>query len=255
MTIYRTEHNKENPYFMLNRAGVNDDKLSFKAVGILTYLLSKPDKWEVHENDLVNRHTEGACAVRTGLKELAEAGYFVKIQVRNEKNQIVGWITEVHEIPIEQAKGEKDKFFHIAENPHSGNCTNRKTADIVSNDSLGSKERKKSSDDPLPSTSDRDGKYLLELLRAAGFMYLDSQPTKIAMQLESDYTDGQLRTALTKTVDAHQKQIKTGKRGITAPMAYMASVLRGMDDDAAAVSDKAADANVINLAYLLENAQ
>ena len=117
------------------------------------------------------------------------------------------------------------------------------------------KERKKSSDDPLPSTSDRDGKYLLELLRAAGFMYLDSQPTKIAMQLESDYTDGQLRTALTKTVDAHQKQIKTGKRGITAPMAYMASVLRGMDDAAAAVSDKAADANVVNLAYLLENAQ
>ena len=143
MTIYRTEHNKDNPYFMLNRAAIEDDRLSFKAIGILTYLLSKPDKWEVHEKDLVNRHTDGASAVRTGLRELADSGYFVKIQVRNDKNQITGWITEVHEIPIEQAKGEKDKFFHIEENPHSGNCTNRKTADIVSNDSLGSNEDSK----------------------------------------------------------------------------------------------------------------
>ena len=116
------------------------------------------------------------------------------------------------------------------------------------------KERKKSSDDPLPTTSDRDGKYLLELLRAAGLdMYKDLQQSTKAMQLESDYTDAELRAALTKTVDAHQKQIKTGRRGITAPLAYMASVLAGMDSDDAAVADKAHDNNRINLNTLLEN--
>ena len=70
MSIIRVKHNKENPYFMLNRAAVNDDRLSFKAVGILTYLLSKPDNWVVREDDLAARHTEGTHAVRSGLKEL-----------------------------------------------------------------------------------------------------------------------------------------------------------------------------------------
>lgn len=78
-------------------------------------------------------------------------------------------------------------------------------------------------------SGDRDGKYVIEIVRFAGFMYLDAQATRIAMELESDYSDAQLREALGKTVEAHQKQIKTGGRGITAPLAYMRQVLLGMD--------------------------
>lgn len=80
-----------------------------------------------------------------------------------------------------------------------------------------------------PQSDDRDGKMLMQKIRDAGFFYLDSQPTMIAMQLESDYTDSQLVLALGKAQEAHQKQIKTGSRGITAPLAYMRQVLLGMD--------------------------
>lgn len=76
--------------------------------------------------------------------------------------------------------------------------------------------------------SDRDGKMLIELIRQRGFMYLDSNATLLAACLEDDYTDLQLRTALDKMTEAHQKQIKTGKRGITAPLAYLRSILAGM---------------------------
>jgi len=100
------------------------------------------------------------------------------------------------------------------------------------------------------TTGDRDGRMLVELIRNAGFMYMDSQPTRAAMLLESDYTDAQLRMALDRTQEAHQKQIKTGKRGITAPLAYMRQVLAGMDGEQLA----SATTNVVNISTLLENA-
>ena len=71
---------------------------------------------------------------------------------------------------------------------------------------------------------------LLALLQGRGFMYLDSQATILALKLEDEYTDAQLRTALDTTTKRHQDLIKTGKRGITAPLAYLRSVLAGMDD-------------------------
>lgn len=100
------------------------------------------------------------------------------------------------------------------------------------------------------TSGDRDGRMLLELVRAKGFLYLDSQPSRMAMLLESDYSDAQLRTALERTAEAHQKQIKTGRRGITAPLAYIRQVLAGMDSDQLA----ATDTNIVNINSLLENA-
>jgi hypothetical protein len=132
--IYRVQHNKDNPYFMLNRTAVEDDRLSFKAVGILTYLLSKPDNWTVQETDLANRHTEGGAAVRTGLAELRECGYLEKIATRDEETgRITGWETHVYEIP-------HITKTHNVENPHSGQSTNWEIAPIVNNESLVSIE-------------------------------------------------------------------------------------------------------------------
>lgn len=68
--IYRA-----NPYFMMNRTGVNDDRLTYKAIGILAYLLSKPDGWTIDESDLCSRHANDLTSVRSGLKELEECGY------------------------------------------------------------------------------------------------------------------------------------------------------------------------------------
>ncbi|MCB1077368.1 MAG: hypothetical protein KDM64_06020, partial [Verrucomicrobiae bacterium] len=44
--------------------------LSFRAGGILLYLLSRPPNWKIYVKDVVKRGGEGREAVRTGLKEL-----------------------------------------------------------------------------------------------------------------------------------------------------------------------------------------
>lgn len=132
--IYRVQHDKGNPYFLLNRAALDDERLSYKAIGIIAYLLSKPDSWTVQEADLINRHTDGATAVRTGLAELKKYGYFLKVPTRDDATgRITGWETHVFETP-------QDAKTHNVENPHSGKTRIWKTDPLVINDVLVSND-------------------------------------------------------------------------------------------------------------------
>ena len=54
---------------------MDDARLSFRALGVLAYLLSKPDHWTVDSRVLCRTHSEGRDAIRTVLNELKEAGY------------------------------------------------------------------------------------------------------------------------------------------------------------------------------------
>jgi hypothetical protein len=97
-TIYRVVKNKDNPYVMIDRRPIDNPALSFKAKGILTYLMSRPDGWEVSVADLVKHSTEGEAAIRTGLKELKNARH-MKYTTSRKQGRITGWLIEVFEIP------------------------------------------------------------------------------------------------------------------------------------------------------------
>jgi hypothetical protein len=78
MSTFRIQKNRENPYVMLDKFSVKDSGLSWKAKGLLAYLLSKPDDWVINEHDLVEHAKDGRDSMRAGLKELIEAGYVVR---------------------------------------------------------------------------------------------------------------------------------------------------------------------------------
>ena len=84
----------------MNKGFLEDARLSFKAKGILSYLLSKPDDWKVIVRDIVEHGKDGKSAVYAGLKELREAGYYEKKPIRNEEgSRIVRWESTVYEVP------------------------------------------------------------------------------------------------------------------------------------------------------------
>ena len=60
---------RPNNFVMLDKTFLEDDRLSFKAKGILAYLLSKPDNWKVIVGNLVKYSKDGKSAVYAGLKE------------------------------------------------------------------------------------------------------------------------------------------------------------------------------------------
>jgi hypothetical protein len=78
---------------------LNDEKLSFKAKGILAYLLSKPDNWQVRVGDLIKHSPEGRTSIYSGLKELKKYGYLKKNPVRID-GKIHHWESVVYEVPI-----------------------------------------------------------------------------------------------------------------------------------------------------------
>jgi hypothetical protein len=97
--IYRTVKDRDHHYVRLNTTALDDDRLSFKAVAIHAYIMSKPDGWEARESDMVQRHTDGLASVRSGIKELIDCGYMVRIRVVNDQKQVVSWRIDTYETP------------------------------------------------------------------------------------------------------------------------------------------------------------
>ena len=72
--IIRSPRRRDN-FTIVSNTIVRDHRLSWKARGLLIYLLSQPDHWRASSAHLASISPEGIHAVRTGLKELEAAGY------------------------------------------------------------------------------------------------------------------------------------------------------------------------------------
>ena len=63
-----------------------DERLSFKARGILALLLSRPKNWKIYIDEIVERSDlDGKHSVRTGFKELKTFGYLELVKVWNNE--------------------------------------------------------------------------------------------------------------------------------------------------------------------------
>lgn len=77
----------------------DDNDLSWKAKGIHTYLISRPDDWEFNYPDLVGRASDGITALKSGLNELEEKGYLKREQLKDEDGKFTKSQWTVAETP------------------------------------------------------------------------------------------------------------------------------------------------------------
>lgn len=71
----------------VNNAVLNDEKLSAEALGVLAYLLGKPNDWTVMPANLANRFGCGRDRIYRILKELIDAGYMFRSQGRSDETK------------------------------------------------------------------------------------------------------------------------------------------------------------------------
>lgn len=76
MTTIRVS--KRTRFTVIDRATVNDDRLSYRARGVLLWLLDKPDDWQTDANAVARAGTEGRDAIRAALNELQACGYLTR---------------------------------------------------------------------------------------------------------------------------------------------------------------------------------
>lgn len=119
-TIFRVMKNKDNPYVMIDRRPIDNPRLSFRAKGVLTYLLSRPDGWEVNIGDLENHGVEGRDALRSTLTELREAGHLEYQQKRESGKFSTGKIL-VYEVPISEPQRENPYTVALEGVPQTDN--------------------------------------------------------------------------------------------------------------------------------------
>lgn len=86
-------------WVVIDNETIRDDRLSWKARGLLAYLLSMPDNWTARIEDLAQRGPDGKEAVRTGLVELEATGYLVRSKERRSDGTYEHFAT-VHERPV-----------------------------------------------------------------------------------------------------------------------------------------------------------
>lgn len=90
---------RSNPFVQIDKTCLDDGALSFKAKGILAFLLSKPDGWTTSAEALSNVGPDGRDATLSGLKELEESGYLEREKSKDENGRWV-WDQTVYEVPI-----------------------------------------------------------------------------------------------------------------------------------------------------------
>ena len=89
---------KTKNYSVISNEFIRRKDLSWKAKGILTYILTLPDDWVININEIMTHATEGEKAFRSGWKELKDAGYVNRYPVRDEEsNKITHWETVIRE--------------------------------------------------------------------------------------------------------------------------------------------------------------
>ena len=78
--IIRAERKEK--FTVVSNIALEDTRLSFRAKGILVFILSKPDRWQVSERHLAEQGPDGRSAVASALTELEEAGYLRRTRSR-----------------------------------------------------------------------------------------------------------------------------------------------------------------------------
>lgn len=78
---------RDSGFVMIDNKVICDPKLSWKAKGILVYLLSKPNDWQVQITDIVNHSPDGESSVRSAIAELIEAGYMTRTEKQNKDKE------------------------------------------------------------------------------------------------------------------------------------------------------------------------
>ena len=150
-----------------------DESISWKAKGILLYMLSRPDDWKFNIKEISKNAKDGTDSVKYGLQELVKAGYISRkrnsdgtldyyIFEDKEKNNIVDYMSKATEKPqVEKPQVEKpqvEKPLHnkeriLLKKEYSNNNINKNIYSAVT-DYLNEKTGRAGSEKYSPSSKE-----------------------------------------------------------------------------------------------------
>ena len=83
----------ERDFTVLPNRALRDPYLSYRARGVLAYVLSMPDNWRTSGETLARQGLEGRDAIRAAINELIASGYARRVKAQDERGR---YTTELH---------------------------------------------------------------------------------------------------------------------------------------------------------------
>ena len=99
--VFRVERNKN--FTVMANYHLKDKRLSLKAKGLLSVMLSLPDDWNYNMKGLARLSKDGIDSVRSTVNELERYGYVTRRRIRTETDQLADTEYLVRECPPDQA--------------------------------------------------------------------------------------------------------------------------------------------------------
>ncbi len=108
MSVFRVERTRD--YTVMSNHHLKNKKLSLKAKGLMSLILSLPEEWDYTLKGLSYISLEKIDAVRSAIIELEQAGYIIRRRIRDGGGKLRGTEYIIHEEPIvdEVIDGEGD---------------------------------------------------------------------------------------------------------------------------------------------------
>ena len=116
MAVFRTE--KTEDFTIMSNYHFKDKRLSMKAKGLLSMMLSFSDDWQYSLNGLDAMSKEGLTAIRAMVQELEANDYLVRRRLRNKQGRLSSVEYDIYEIP--QSKNPTPNYS-ASENPTQEN--------------------------------------------------------------------------------------------------------------------------------------
>lgn len=119
MAVFRIERTKD--YTVMSNHHLKDRRLSLKAKGLLSQMLSLPEDWDYTLTGLTRINRESKDAIRTALQELEKCGYLHRRQTTDASGRFSSNEYIIRETPTDLPVGPSSGY------PLSGNPTTEKT--------------------------------------------------------------------------------------------------------------------------------
>src|SRR5699024_6087570 len=156
-TFVRVEKNRN--YTTIHNEFLKRKDISWKAKGIMTYLLSLPDDWVVNLDEIKRNATDGESSFRSGWKELVSAGYGSRQRVRDEKSKKIDhWETDINDSASDSKRHtvkNHNVSSHQVRNHKVDNHELRSTKELSTNKPITNIQKAHQPSDDGQSTSER----------------------------------------------------------------------------------------------------
>lgn len=125
MAIIRISHNKQNPFIMVSRKILDLETLSWEAKGLWTYLMGRPDDWNLNINHLTKSFPAGRDKTLRILKELIDHELCFWYQSRLESGVLDGGTYVVFE------SQKSDEFLRLSKDHSKGKKVKKHSASPI----------------------------------------------------------------------------------------------------------------------------